>query len=169
MINLETERLKLVPFIKSDVELLHTLFTDPFIRKYLWDDEIIELKKTQSLLADNEKHFKTNKWGMWKILLRDTLETFGFVGLWPFYDEPQPQLIYGLLPAYIGQGYASEASRMITKYAFENLHFNYLIASMDEPNIFSRKVVNRLGMKLIGKRKVNDKSILFFEIKNCQP
>ena len=40
----------------------------------------------------------------------DTDITIGMVGLWEFFDEPQPQLLYALLPEHTGKGIADEAS-----------------------------------------------------------
>ena len=133
-----TKRLKLIPFTKQDGDLLNELFTDPYVRKYLWDDEIIDMQTTRKILEKNEEYFNSNKWGMWKIVPIKLKKTIGFVGLWFFYDEPQPQLIYGLLKSFVGNGYATEASRRIVEYAFENLQFNYLIAAIDEPNVASQ-------------------------------
>ena len=44
---LETNRLTLIPFKNSDKTLFHKLNTDTFVRKYLWDDEIIEKRKSR--------------------------------------------------------------------------------------------------------------------------
>lgn len=77
----------------------------------------------------------------------------GFVGLWMFFDEKQPQLLYGLLPDKTGLGYATEASRAIIHYAFNELKFNYFIASCDTPHTASRKVCERLNMTMIEEKE----------------
>jgi hypothetical protein len=49
---LYTERLTLEPFAIKDLALLHTTFTDPSVRKYLWDDEVISLEQTADIKWD---------------------------------------------------------------------------------------------------------------------
>ena len=36
---LQSARLRLIPFENSDLVRLHALWTDPDVRRYLWDDE----------------------------------------------------------------------------------------------------------------------------------
>ncbi|MEO0894914.1 MAG: GNAT family N-acetyltransferase [Bacteroidota bacterium] len=146
---LETGRLILEPFRAEDVNLLHRIFTDPYVRKFLWDDEIIEFSETQNFIEGNEKYFRECRWGLWKIIQRKSSRVIGLAGLWPFFEEPQPQLIYGLFPEFTGMGYATEASKEVIDFAFNLLGFTYIMASMDEGHLASRKVMERLGMDLV--------------------
>lgn len=162
--NIETERLKLCPFESTDLDLLHKTFTDPFVRKYLWDDEIITVEQTQEILLANEQKYNNNKWGLWKVMHKNDNSYVGFAGLWIFFDEAQPQLLYGVLPGKSKAGYATEASRAMIDYAFEMLKFDYLIASCDTLHIDSRKVCERLGMKHIKDEDMNGKMTSFYHI-----
>ena len=45
--DIETERLIMTPFHADDLHLLHRTFTDSFVRKYLWDDQVITLDETK--------------------------------------------------------------------------------------------------------------------------
>lgn len=163
---INTERLKLIPFSLEDSTLFQDLNNLPFIRKYMWDDEKIDYKTSKEIIHQNDKHFKEDGYGIWKIHLKENSEIIGYVGLWYFFDEPQPQLIYAILEEYTGSGYATEASSSIINYAFEKLEFSYLIAATDEPHLSSQKVATRLGMSLLEKRIVNNKSTLFYKIEN---
>jgi len=49
-------------------------------------------------------------------------------------------------------------------YGFDELGFNYLVASCDRPNIESQKVAERLGMKQVEERIMNGNPVLFFRI-----
>ncbi|WP_422079923.1 GNAT family N-acetyltransferase [Ulvibacterium sp.] len=162
--HLKTDRLHLIPFTPRDAKMFQQLNNDPFIRKYLWDDELIDETTALELMEQNKKHFEENGYGLWKIRLKQSLETFGYVGLWSFFDEPQPQLIYALLEPYSKQGYATEAGGSIVDYAFDRLGFDYLIAATDEPHLESQKVAQRLGMSFAEKRIENEKPTLFYRI-----
>lgn len=160
---LETERLELIPFEKDDLDLLYKTFIDPFVKEYLWDNNIITVEQTKVILSTNEFHFDKDNWGLWKIIVKSDGVYSGFVGLWRFFDEHQPQLIYGLLPDYTKKGYATEAASTIIDYAFTQLHFNYIIASCDSPHADSKKVAERLGMVLFAEKEINSKPTTFYK------
>ncbi len=168
MLSLTTTRLTLDRFSPDDEVLLHLLFTDPYARQYLWDNEILEKEVTIDILRKNEAYFQNHRWGLWKIQLKDTGDVIGFAGLWPFFDEQQPQLLYGLFQKYTGRGYATEAAAAVAKYCFDQLGFSYLTASMDEPNAASHKVAGRLGMKLAGRRIENGKPTVFYRLEKSR-
>jgi len=159
-----TSRLNLVPFQSNDLQILHQLFIHPFIRKHLWDNRVVNQQETTSILQENEVHFAENRWGLWQIRLQNEAEPIGFVGLWFFFDEPQPQLIYGLLPNFCGKGYAAEASQCILHYSFDHLRFSYIDAAMDQNHMSSIKVAKRLGMSLLKTTEHGPAGTLFYRI-----
>ncbi|KAA3619564.1 MAG: N-acetyltransferase [Calditrichaeota bacterium] len=159
----ESTRFRLIPFTKSESKIFHEINTDKFVRKFLWDNESITLSLAKEMLMRNERYFLDDKFGLWKIILNNT-EIIGYAGLWYFFNEPQPQLIYVLLKDYTGKGYATEASKIIINYAFTKLQFQYLVAAIDEPNITSQKVAERLGMKFFRTKKINNNPLLFYRI-----
>jgi [ribosomal protein S5]-alanine N-acetyltransferase len=160
----KTLRLQLIPFQKEDIDILHQTFTNPYVRQYLWDDEIIPQEVTQDILKKSTVYFENNSWGLWKIVRNNDRAYVGFVGLWIFFDEQQPQLLFGLLPEFSGVGYATEAAQKIVQYAFEILRFPNLIASFDNPNVQSEKVCQRLGMKWKEERMIDGKPITFYHM-----
>jgi [ribosomal protein S5]-alanine N-acetyltransferase len=81
----------------------------------------------------------------------------------PFHEE-QPQLIYALLPKALKKGYATEAANKIIEYSFDELGYEYLVASCDQPNIESQKVAERLGMMKIEEKNVNGSPTVFFRL-----
>ncbi|WP_373495514.1 GNAT family N-acetyltransferase [Aquiflexum sp.] len=159
-----TKRLKLIPFDRNDLDFLHQTFTDPFVRKYLWDDEIIPRELAQEILGTNHAHFEKSGWGLWKVILKESKEFIGFAGLWLFFEEQQPQLLYGLLQAFTGKGYATEASNAVVDYSFGLLGFHNLTASFDAGHQPSEKVCRRLGMKKIKEEVVNGKPTVFYRL-----
>ncbi len=165
---MKTQRLELQPFKPADQALFLSINQDPFVRKFLWDDEIIDEAMAREIMAKNEELFSDHGYGLWKMVLRDTKEVIGYTGLWFFFDEPQPQLIYALLEAHSGQGYATEAGRAIIDYAFGSLGFEYLLAATDSPHTASQRVAERLGMNFVEERVEDDKFTRFYKIKKEQ-
>ena len=161
---LETQRLVLKPIVESDLNTLHQIFIDSYVRRYLCDGEIWSLERVAEMLDENEKLWAEKQFGLWSIETKSDREIMGFVGLWYFFEEAQPQLVYALLPKALKKGYATEASTKILEYGFDELGFDYLVASCDRPNIESQKVTERLGMKQVEARIVDGNPILFFRI-----
>ena len=158
----ETARLELIPFSILDSKDFHQINTDAYVRKYMWDDEIIPISLADEIMQKNNQFFSEKGFGIWKIISKKSKKLMGYTGLWYFFDEPQPQLIYALLQNFTGEGFATEAAISIVDYAFNKLNFNYLIVATDEPHLASQKVAKRLGFKFIEKRIENDKPTLFF-------
>ena len=161
---LETERLILTQIVESDLNTLHKIFTDPYVRRYLCDGQIWSLDPVEEMLEQNTKLFEEKQFGLWFIENKSDRAIMGFVGLWYFFEEEQPQLIYALLPKALKKGYATEAATKIIEYGFDEPDFDYLVASCDRPNIESQKVAARLGMKQVESRIVDGNPILFFRL-----
>lgn len=159
---IETARLHLRPYTREDVDALHRLWTDPDIRRYLLDDEIVPrswvVEEVEQVLAAFKKH----GWGQWAVLLRSTNTMIGFCGYRPFHDPPELQLLYGIAPAYWGQALAPEAAHAMMRYGFENLHFDQIIASTDEPNAASIRVMEKTGMTFDRRITINGLDTLYY-------
>lgn len=161
---LETPRLWLRPATQADLTTLHGLLTEPYVRQHLCDGEVWSLAQVEALLAQSQQTFDLGRFGLWLIETKSAPETIGFVGLWHFFREPQPQLTYALLPQATQAGYATEAATRIIQYSFEDLGYTYLVASCDQPNLASQRVARRLGMERVETRQVEGKPLLFFRL-----
>ncbi len=163
-LRLESQRLLLKPVLSSQLDTLHNIFTNPYVRKYLFDDRIISVQEVEIMLLESQKLFNEQKFGLWFIETKEKQEIIGFTGLWYFFAEKQPQLVYALLPEATKKGYATEASNQILEYCFNKLGYQYLLASCDKPNIESQKVAQRIGMKEVEKIIIDDNPTVFFKI-----
>lgn len=140
------------------------IFVDPYVRRYLCDDEILSLQQVKEMLDQSIKHFDKDRWGLWFIEPDSENKVVGFVGLWCFFDEEQPQLIYALLPEALKKGYATEAASKVLEYCFDELVYEYVVASCDRANLDSQKVAQRLGMKKTEERMINQSPVVFFKV-----
>jgi ribosomal-protein-alanine N-acetyltransferase len=164
---LQTQRLILKPILESDLHTLHSIFINPYVKQYLCDDNIWSLSQVEEMIVESQKLFEEKKFGIWLINTKDNQEIIGFVALWYFFDEKQPQLVYALLSEATKKGYATEAAAKIVDYSFDELGYQYLIASCDKPNVESKKVAERIGMREVEEKSVDDKPILFFKVDSC--
>ena len=161
---LESQRLLLKPILESKLNILHNIFIDPYVRRYLCDDRICSRQQVEEMLLESQKLFNEQRFRLWFLETKGEQHIIGIVGLWYFFSEKQPQLIYALLPEAVKKGYATEASNRIIEYCFKNLGYEYLLASCDKPNLESQKVAQSIGMKEIEEKIVDNKPILFFKI-----
>jgi len=87
---------------------------------------------------------------LFTILLRDNLQTLGFVVLQILEKSELIECYYELLPYCTGNGYAIEAMKKIFGYIFRNLQFEKIVAHVDQGNSRGWKVAERSGMKYMG-------------------
>ncbi len=161
---LETVRLYLEPVTAKDSPVLHTILTDKFVRRYLCDGQILPISQTTEILETVLDTFNSKDYGLWLVYVKQTSELIGIAGLYSFFSEPQPQLLYALLPPYQKKGYATEASRSIIDYAFRKLGYTYLHASCDKPTTASVAVMKRLGMYWLKEDVIDGKPLVFYQL-----
>lgn len=140
---LQTDRLTLTPIESSMLAELHTLFTSPSVRRYLLDDEIVEPDWVEDVITTSQQQFEEGGYGLWAIQQTGKSTIIGVCGYFIF---SQLQLLYALLPAYWGKGYATEAARAVISYGFEQVGMTEIVAAADKPNATSFDVMERLGM-----------------------
>jgi ribosomal-protein-alanine N-acetyltransferase len=161
---IETARLRLRPFTTDDIDGLHRLWTDPGVRKYLWDDEVISRQQVSSVVDESMSLFEASGFGLWGAFPREGETLIGFCGYWFFHDPPQLQLLYGVAPSHWGKGLAAEAARAVIKYGFEELSFDRVIASADAPNLASLRVMEKAGMTFDKRLPVNGLDTVYYAI-----
>lgn len=143
-----TARLDLVPFAADDADDLLALFRDPHVRRYLLDDILVDEEWVQGEIRASQERFDRGELGLLAARLRTDGALVGFVGLRPF-SEPEPQLIYGILPAYTGKGLATEMARAVIDAAFLCQGAPSVLAATDVPNIASARLLDRLGFTFL--------------------
>lgn len=164
MQNIVTARLTLDPLSICDVDVLHRLWTDPGVRRYLWDDVVISRERAEESVRAAIAAADRNGRGMWLVRESPGAAPCGFCGFLAR-DEPEDgELIYGLLPAVWGRGYASECARAVIEYGFGTLGLSRIVASMDAPNTASARVLERLGMRFARRAIVNGLDLVFYEL-----
>ena len=145
---LTTSRLALSSCRATDAEWLHALWTDPDVRRYLWDGVVIPLERTAAAIEASRADFEARGHGLWVLTQRDTGVRVGFAGLRTAAWEPTPEIVYGLDPRQWGHGFAVEAAAAVLAHAFTVLTLPRVVAATNPPNVRSIRVLERLGMRL---------------------
>jgi [ribosomal protein S5]-alanine N-acetyltransferase len=160
---LNTGRLKLRPIATDDVDALHTLWTDPDVRRYLWDDQIIPRATVEAIVAQSIASFETEGFGFFALeMAGQSGELIGFCGHRRTDDQSQIELLYGIHPRFWGAGLVAEAARQVLQFGFEECDFEEVIAATDTPNQQSVRVLQKLGMSFECRREFHGLDTVFY-------
>ena len=163
-----SERLSLFPVAVGDVEVLHALWTDEEVRRFLWDGEVIPLERTRETIQKSGTLFDRCGFGIWAVRERSSDELLGFAGYWHFRTPPSLELLFGVAPGHWNRGIATESSRCLIRYAFEDLGFSTVEASTDPDNAASLRVLDKLGMLLQRRAVVDGLETVFYQLTRDQ-
>lgn len=150
----ETTRLKIREITVEDVPRLYELYSGEGITKYmepLFPEMEKELEYTKAYI-DNV--YKFYGYGMWVIVKKKCGEVIGRVGL--EYKEGFDGLELGFMlgTEYQNRGYAYEACRAVIQYGIEALGIANFYAFVNEENIASIRLCERLGFVKTGHVKL---------------
>ncbi len=143
---LTTERLRLRPIGRDDLDSLAILYGDPQVMKFslgLLDREQAG-KKLDGILA----LMAERGWDSFVIELLGDDRFAGIVGLAPQEVDgvEEIELGYRLMPEFWGRGLATEAARATRDYAFETLSLPRIISIIEPENIGSIRVAEKTGL-----------------------
>jgi ribosomal-protein-alanine N-acetyltransferase len=146
---LETNRLILRHQVMEDLDDLWALYCDPEITKYIPDAPRTRDEAREELEWHMNGHPRNPQLGLWATIHKETGKFIGRCGLLPWeIDGPSEiEVAYTLARAYQGQGLGSEAAKAILNHGFEQLNLPRLICLIDEDNIPSRRVAEKIGMR----------------------
>jgi RimJ/RimL family protein N-acetyltransferase len=148
--SLETERLRLRPFVPADLEALHAIHSRPDVARWLyWDPrdadavrEALEEKMgCAALAADGD--------GLgFAVVLKASQELIGDCSLsLTSKQHRQGEIGYIFHPDHHGRGYATEAARVLIGLAFDEFGLHRVVGRLEPRNAGSARVLERLGMR----------------------
>jgi RimJ/RimL family protein N-acetyltransferase len=146
---LETERLVLRPFREDDFDALYAIQSDPAVTRYLYwgprtPDEVresIERRIRGSVARPGEPLSIA-------VTLRDEGVLIGDLTLfWSSFEHQQGEIGFVFDPAFHGQGYATEAARVLLELAFDGLRLHRVVGRLEARNRASAALLERLGMR----------------------
>ncbi len=150
--SLETERLRLRPFLAEDAEAVQRLAGAREIADTaLAIPHPYSLDSAKAWIAGQVFSFQQSTSLHFAIELQETGELIGAIELTQIDPEPaQAELRFWVGKAWWGQGYASEAAREIIRYGFESLALNRIYAHFLSRSPRSGQLLRRLRMKKEG-------------------
>lgn len=149
---LETERLRLRPFAKRDIDDYAALYADPEVLRYLstgaqpWDRG-----RSWRHMAFLVGHWQLGDAGMWAVEHKETGAFLGVIGFSSPEGWPGFELAWTLARRWWGHGYATEGARAALAYAFTVLEKDRVISLIHPENRASIRVAERIGERLLGR------------------
>jgi [ribosomal protein S5]-alanine N-acetyltransferase len=172
-LELRTARLVLRPIVPADRTALHQLWTHPEVRRFLWDDRVIDLATVDGVIEASAASFAADGFG--HFALRESEAgpragagaagaLIGSCGLHRSRPGAEPELLYSLAPDCWQRGFATEAARAVVADAFTRLGLPRVRARADVPNRASLRVMERLGMSCEGESVEGGSSLLSYAL-----
>lgn len=140
-----TERLDLTPVSPADLGELHSLYTDPDVRRHLWDDLVVDQLDTDNVIRASLRTFRSQQYGLWRLQHRTLQTLVGCAGLRE--TGLEAELVVAIQPTFQRQGYAREACLEVLGHALRKLRLRRVVAMCDVANDASRSLVRALGMR----------------------
>ena len=159
---LVTHRLALTPITSSDAAALHAVWTDPAVRRFLWDNDVIPSAQTDEIIARNVRLFEKSGFGIWGVRERGSRTLVGFAGFWHFRAPPALELLFGVASTEWKRGIATESAARVMRYGFDVQGFESIDASTDVANLASIRVLEKLGMTLRERRTIDGLDTVFY-------
>ena len=161
---LETERLRLRAFRRSDIDDYAALNADPEVTRYLGGGGTWDRCRSWRHLAFLLGHWQLGGSGMWAMEQRGTGEFVGMVGFADPDGWPGFELGWTLVRRFWGHGYATEGAQAALAYAFTALNKSHVISLIHPENLASIRVAERLGECLEGRTGVKEQERLLYGI-----
>jgi len=163
---LESDRLYLREIAEDDLHLLFELHSDPEVMKFIRPAE----KTLDETRATMQRIFRTNDYangiGVWICHEKISDEFIGWYVLKPLENTSDIEIGYRLLKKHWKKGYATEMSRELLKYCFNDRKLSKIAAATHPDNKASQHVLEKIGLKYVRRQMINNINACIYEISN---
>jgi len=145
---IRTERLRLRWITLDDADLLLAIWNDPDFIRYVGDRGIRTLDEARKTAKEKVlKHYEEHGYGPYRVSRLETDQAMGICSLLKRENLEHPDIGYGFLPGFCGQGFAIEAAQAVLTHARDDMELPYLSAIVSPENTRSTRLLEKLGMK----------------------
>ena len=145
---LTTQRLRLRPIDVDDIDTLHVFWTNPDVRRYLWDDKIIPREFVEEIVATSQQSFAERDYGFWGLSCSMPSAVKGSSASAGIASSRMANRWSCSTVSCPCTGVRVLAPRRVTKSfggGFEHCAIDRVIAATDTPNQRSVRVLQRLA------------------------
>jgi len=146
---IETARLRLRPMVAGDAQaVFETYAQDEQVTRFLTWQPHTAIDETRRYLQACEIAWREGTAFPWALLRKSDDKLIGSVEL--RIDQHKAEIGYVLARPFWGQGYASEAARVLVDWAYAHPAIYRVWASCDAENMASARVLEKAGLVFEG-------------------
>jgi RimJ/RimL family protein N-acetyltransferase len=145
---IETQRLVLREFQRTDFRELAPILADPQVMKFSPTD-VFSISQTQEKIESFITSYKKFGFGKWAVTLKESDRLIGYCGIAveQIDNKDEKEIGYRLDSKYWGKGLATEAAIGAIEYGFERFEFPYILGIVERSNTASVRILEKLGMR----------------------
>ena len=144
---LETARLFLRRVTLDDADLLLAVWNDPAFIRNVGDRGVRTIEGAQEAMKGGAlKLYADHGYGPYAMALKSDGSRIGICGLFKRDNLDYPDIGFGVLPEFCGNGYAGEASFAVMAHARDDLGIEELTAIVSPDNAPSIGLIEKLGL-----------------------
>jgi ribosomal-protein-alanine N-acetyltransferase len=153
-IKLKGERITLREFQPEDAEARWAYVADPQVSRYQSWTYLADLEACKKMLLSDIAEAKSDSRKVYLLAAELDGKVIGEAGLvlGPAKDS-KCSIFYTMKREYWDRGYATEAARMVVRFAFETLNLHRVSATVNTENASSAKITHKLGMQHEGQMR----------------
>ena len=146
---METQRLILREMTEEDFDALYAILSDAETMQHY--PSPFSREKVKDWITRNQHRYKTDGFGLWTVVLKETGEVIGDCGVTMQNIRGQllPEIGYHVHKAHRRRGYASEAAKRCMEFVFRETDFPAVYSYMKYTNAPSYGVAVKNGMRFI--------------------
>ena len=149
---IETERLILRKFELSDCnDMLRYWVSDPEIQSLYSEPVYTNEQEVTELLNKYMESCCESSYYRWAIITKDTMECIGQIAFFLVSDQNHfAEIEYCIGSDFQNKGLATEATRAVIKYGFENINLHKVQICHKSLNMQSKRVIEKCGLTFEG-------------------
>jgi RimJ/RimL family protein N-acetyltransferase len=146
----ETPRLLLRRFVKTDLAAHEALMADPLVTRFLPRGPFAASEArqiSQRVIAHFMDHWSTHGFGVWALIDKQRGVLIGQCGLNHLPAGDEIEVLYLVERASWGQGLATEAAAAAVKCGFDALELERIVGLTLPGNAASERVLEKVGLR----------------------
>ncbi|BBE19751.1 acetyltransferase, GNAT family [Aquipluma nitroreducens] len=163
----ETERLIIKPTFEEDAEFIFELLNSPNWLKYIGNRNVTSIESAREYIKLKMlPQFERLGFGNYTVIRKSDQAKMGVCG---FYDRDGLDGLdigFAFLQKYEGKGYGFESANKLKQVAFTEFGITEIVAITTQDNTASQKLLEKLGLTLIGTTKIpnDNEELLLYKI-----
>ena len=166
---IETERLILRELLPSDAKSMFLLDSNPNVHKHLGNNPVKSIEECRNYIENIRNQYIQNGTGRFAVVLKETNEVIGWAGI-KYITEPENNHVnfydlgYRLQENHWGKGYGFEVAKAWLDFGFNKMNITKMYASTHIENMGSRRILEKIGMKLVSEFDWDGIPCVWFEL-----